>query len=609
MPPSLGPYRLSYHLATGGFGEVYRAVDTRDGRDVAIKCLRRDITTGTEQRERFRREAELARRVVSPNVVQVLDFGTDPGGVSYIVMEFVDGRGLNDLFVYGLRPLSVEEIALLARDIAAGLAAIHAAGKGGIVHGDLKPANVLVDTRSGTGKISDFGVARSLVTTSTLPGQAWVAATMAYAPPEVAGGLMPTRQADVWSAGVVVLEMLAGRAPFASAPRDQVLVDETISDCVPASAEFLIDILRTCLRVDRAKRFADGAALHNALQLAVRARGIDDGWRSRIAESQRQAAAARPTSVAVADPRLAMPLPGLRRTPTPAVTSGGPVAPPPPPRRKALRRRTFIGGAAAVALVGAALGVRRALDDTGSPPAATPGSTNAATTNSPAAATVSTPATPPATSTAATPAVTRTAAVRSGDVLYSADWSRDLAGWSSRPYSGWDRSSTGEAINSGEFRDHFPFGDGDFLAHGPSMAAPTIPGLPADHAVEATFQFLGPRKEFDRADEPTISFGLVARGRNVSGGHAYLFGISYVRGSAMIAGPTPVDHLALGAIAAAPGSVFRIRAEIHGTSLVCVVNDSLRLTAIDTKFPGSGGVGLWSSGCRVVVTDFRVIAL
>lgn len=608
MPPSLGPYRLSYHLATGGFGEVYRAVDTRDGRDVAIKCLRRDITAGSDQRERFRREAELARRVVSPNVVQVLDFGTDPGGISYIVMEFVDGRGLNDRFLYGLRTLSVEETALLACDIAAGLAAIHAAGKGGIVHGDLKPANVLVDSRAGIGKISDFGVARSLVTTSTLPGQGWVAATMAYAPPEVAGGLMPTKQADIWSAGVVILEMLAGHTPFASAPRDQVLVDETISDCVPASAVFLVDILRSCLRVDRAKRFADGAALHNALQLAVRATGVEDASRSQIAESQRQATAARPTSLAAPDPQPAMLSPVPRRGPAPPVTPVAPVAAQPARRPNALRRRTFIGGGAAIAVLGAAIGVRRMLEDDGTPPASGPDPATSASTDSPAA-TGGPSATAAVTSTPARPPATPTPAVRSGDVLYRADWSRDLAGWSSRPYSGWDRSSTGQAVNSGEFRDHFPFGDGDFLAHGPSMAAPAIPDLPADHALEASFQFLGPRKEFDRSDEPTISFGLVARGRNVSGGHAYLFGISYVRGSAMVAGPTPVDHLALGAIQVAPGSVFRIRAELRGTDLACIVNDSLRLTAVDTKFPGAGGVGLWSSGCPVIVTDFRAVAL
>src|SRR5262245_5355018 len=150
---SLGPYQVLSPLGSGGMGAVYRARDTKLGREVAVKVLPASIAADEERRRRFEREARSASALNHPNIVTIHDFGTTDH-TAYMVMELVDGRTLRDLL--GRKPLSLRELLRIACQVADGLARAHAAG---IVHRDLKPENVMI-TRDGLVKLVDFGLAK-----------------------------------------------------------------------------------------------------------------------------------------------------------------------------------------------------------------------------------------------------------------------------------------------------------------------------------------------------------------------------------------------------------------------------------------------------------------
>src|SRR5579862_1958221 len=150
---SIGPYQIVAQLGAGGMGEVYRALDTRVGREVALKILPESLALDPDRRRRFEQEARLAASLNHPNVMAIYDVGLDQHP-PYIVGELVPGESLRGVMSKGA--LSPRRAIDIAAQIAAGLAAAHAAG---IVHRDLKPENVIV-TPDGTAKILDFGVAR-----------------------------------------------------------------------------------------------------------------------------------------------------------------------------------------------------------------------------------------------------------------------------------------------------------------------------------------------------------------------------------------------------------------------------------------------------------------
>jgi serine/threonine protein kinase len=152
---TLGPYRVLAPLGAGGMGEVYRALDTRLGREVAVKVLPPDLAHDPMRLERFAREARAAAALNHPNILAVHDVASD-GDVHYMVSELLDGQSLADRLQPGAGALSVRRAIDLAQQIAQGLAAAHARG---IVHRDLKPANVFV-TADGRAKILDFGLAK-----------------------------------------------------------------------------------------------------------------------------------------------------------------------------------------------------------------------------------------------------------------------------------------------------------------------------------------------------------------------------------------------------------------------------------------------------------------
>ena len=212
----LGPYRMESVLGQGGMGVVYRGFDTRLNRPVAVKFLADDMADRAA-RHRFQREAQMASSLNHPHILTVYDAG-DFEGSQYLVTEFVDGGTLKEWARAERR--SWRDIVNLLAGVADGLAAAHAAG---ILHRDIKPDNILV-ARNGYAKLADFGLAkieepssndavtRTLRTETTGPGI--ILGTIAYMSPEQASGRPTDARSDIFSFGVVLYELLAGRRPF-----------------------------------------------------------------------------------------------------------------------------------------------------------------------------------------------------------------------------------------------------------------------------------------------------------------------------------------------------------------------------------------------------------
>lgn len=206
-------YELVELVGAGGVAEVWRGKDLRLGRDVAVKLLSGPAAGDPAQRARVEREARALAALDHPNVVRIFDYGEQPrsGGapLPYLVMEYVDGPDLAGLLA-AEGALPVPRAVALMDGVLRGVAEAHAIG---IIHGDLKPGNVLLARREDgwEPKVGDFGVARVLAeeTGTTLP-----VATPAYAPPEVLRGERPSQASDVYSAGCIAFEVLTGRRPF-----------------------------------------------------------------------------------------------------------------------------------------------------------------------------------------------------------------------------------------------------------------------------------------------------------------------------------------------------------------------------------------------------------
>lgn len=205
-----GRYELGPRIARGGTATVYRAVDTRLQRVVAVKLMHAHLAEDPAAADRFVREARAAARLSHPHVVSVLDQGHGPDGVPYLVMEHVAGSTLRDL-LRRRGALPPGEALGLLEPVLDGLAAAH---REGLVHRDVKPENVLI---SATGRVTvaDFGLTRA-VDQHTATGT--VLGTVAYASPELVTGQRVDTRADVYSAGIVLFELLAGRRPFEGGP-------------------------------------------------------------------------------------------------------------------------------------------------------------------------------------------------------------------------------------------------------------------------------------------------------------------------------------------------------------------------------------------------------
>ena len=256
-----GVYEVISIIGSGGMGEVYRARDTRLGRDVAVKVLRDARASDTDWRWRFEREARALGALTHPNIASIYgieDTPSHPSSTAMIVMELVDGETLADRL--GRKPLSLDEALNIAEQLAGALDAAH---QKGIVHRDLKPGNIKI-TSAGTVKVLDFGLAKFLgdpvqedaSSTMTLPSL--VLGTPAYMAPEQAQGQSADRRVDVWAFGVILYEMVTGARPFRGASLQEtfaaVLTAEPDWTRVPSALQ---PLLRACLDRDPLKRLRD----------------------------------------------------------------------------------------------------------------------------------------------------------------------------------------------------------------------------------------------------------------------------------------------------------------------------------------------------------------
>jgi eukaryotic-like serine/threonine-protein kinase len=203
-----GRYLLRERFACGGAGEVWRATDKVLQRPVAVKLLRPEFAGDPEARARFRAEARNASCLSHPAVAAVYDYGEDDSpDVPFLVMELVDGSSLAEVLAVG--SLDPARTAAVIGQVAAGLQAAHSAG---VVHRDVKPANVLI-SRDGRVKIADFGIA-SAVGSASITGSGMLAGTPAYLAPEQVTGGSATPASDLYSLGIVGYECLTGVPPF-----------------------------------------------------------------------------------------------------------------------------------------------------------------------------------------------------------------------------------------------------------------------------------------------------------------------------------------------------------------------------------------------------------
>lgn len=206
-------YELGETLGYGGMSEVHHGQDVRLGREVAIKILRADLARDPQFQERFRREAQNSAALNHPAIVAVYDTGeanTEFGQLPYIVMEFVEGRTLRDI-VKTEGPMSQKRAMEVMADVCAALDFSH---RHGIVHRDVKPANVMI-TKNGAVKVMDFGIARAMHDgQSAMTQTAAVIGTAQYLSPEQARGESVDARSDVYAAGCVLYELITGEPPF-----------------------------------------------------------------------------------------------------------------------------------------------------------------------------------------------------------------------------------------------------------------------------------------------------------------------------------------------------------------------------------------------------------
>jgi eukaryotic-like serine/threonine-protein kinase len=254
---SLGPYEILAPLGAGGMGEVYRARDTRLGREVAVKVLPAEVSSSEAWRKRFEREAKAISKLAHPHVCALFDVGRQ-GDVDYLVMELLSGVTLATRLAEG--PLPFEEVLRFGAEIASALAATHAMG---IAHGDLKPSNVML-TKSGV-KLLDFGVARPLSVPSARDatwestashvqgGNGEVVGTFPYMAPEQFDGKAADAYTDVFALGAVLYAMASGKRAFPGrSPAEVISAVRTaeppsVSSLQPASPRAFDRLVRTCL--------------------------------------------------------------------------------------------------------------------------------------------------------------------------------------------------------------------------------------------------------------------------------------------------------------------------------------------------------------------------
>jgi serine/threonine protein kinase len=267
----LGPYEILSALGAGGMGEVYRARDTKLGRDVALKVLPERFASDPDRMTRFTREAQTLAALNHPNIAHIHGL-EESGGVRALIMELVGGEDLARRLVRG--PIPMDDALPVARQIAEALETAHDQG---IIHRDLKPANIKI-REDGTVKVLDFGLAKAFqpmagigvdvtasptMTRPSMTQMGMILGTAAYMSPEQARGAVVDKRTDIWAFGCVLYEMLTGRRAYAGDD----IADDTLGfiitkepdwNALPANTPAAVQrLLRRCLHKDRKRRLAD----------------------------------------------------------------------------------------------------------------------------------------------------------------------------------------------------------------------------------------------------------------------------------------------------------------------------------------------------------------
>jgi serine/threonine-protein kinase len=267
-------YRLEGRIATGGMGAVFVALDERLGRRVAVKVLRGDLARDPTFVERFRREARAAAALAHPNIAGVFDYGEEDGD-HFIVMELAEGRDLARLLREEGR-LPTDRAVRIAEQICDALGHAHSAG---VVHRDVKPANVIVGEQDLV-KVTDFGIAR-VVGDATLTATGSVLGSAHYISPEQASGAPASPASDIYSTGIVFYELLTGSLPFTGdspvgvAMRhvtDDVPAPSLLNPNVPAALD---DVVASATARAAEDRYPDTGAMAAALHRATSGSSVE----------------------------------------------------------------------------------------------------------------------------------------------------------------------------------------------------------------------------------------------------------------------------------------------------------------------------------------------
>ena len=270
---TIGKYRIERVLGKGAMGVVYKAFDPAIERTVAIKTVRKELVDpdlAAQLLSRFKNEARAAGRLQHPNIVGVYEYGEE-GSLAYIVMEYVEGTGLREF----LNRKATFELGQIIAIMSQLLLALEFAHERGIVHRDIKPANLIL-TADGVLKVADFGIAR--IDTSNLTMTGMVMGTPSYMSPEQCRGIATDRRSDLFSAGVVLYELLTGEKPFGGAVETityKICYEEPRPPSQIAKLELpadIDDVVALALAKDVAARFQSARAFNRALSLAYDSR-------------------------------------------------------------------------------------------------------------------------------------------------------------------------------------------------------------------------------------------------------------------------------------------------------------------------------------------------
>ncbi len=284
-PFSIAHYRIASRIGAGGMGEVYRATDTKLGRDVALKILPAEMARDPERLARFRREARAVAAFNHPHIVTIFSV-EESDGIHFLTMELVEGQSLERLI--GESGLPGDRIIEIASALADALAAAH---EKGIVHRDLKPANVML-TGDGRVKVLDFGLAKEMrpsdpsdatMTSAGHTALGVVMGTPAYMSPEQIAGRAVDHRTDIFSLGIILYEMASGRRPFegaSSAELASAILRDTprsLSEIRAGIPDALCRVIQRCLEKNTQNRFSSARDVRDVLQALRHSSGSGSG--------------------------------------------------------------------------------------------------------------------------------------------------------------------------------------------------------------------------------------------------------------------------------------------------------------------------------------------